>query len=114
MKECIVRNVHIGIGKPKVCLPIVGKNDEDIFSQVKSFQGKSFDVVELRIDFYNDIFNKDTLLNMLKKLRKLIDQPILLTYRSLKEGGQIQLSDEQYKELIETVCSSGRKRQAAS
>lgn len=106
MKECIVRNVHIGTGKPKVCLPIVGKNDEDIFSQAKSFQGKSFDVVELRIDFYNDIFNKDTLLNMLKKLRKLIDQPILLTYRSLKEGGQIQLSDEQYKELIETVCSS--------
>lgn len=106
MKECIVRDVVIGKGKPKICLPIVGRNDEEIYQQAKSFYGKKFDIVELRIDFYKNILNKESLLNMLKGLRKLIEHPILLTYRSLKEGGEIQLTDEQYKELIEVVCSS--------
>lgn len=107
MKVCEVKGLKIGEGKPKVCLPIVGKNDQEIFEQALSFNGVQFDVVELRIDFYKDIFNKEALLNMLKKLRSMINQPILLTYRSLKEGGQIQLNDEQYKELITIVCNSG-------
>jgi 3-dehydroquinate dehydratase-1 len=107
MKVCEVRNVKIGEGKPKICLPIVGKNDDKIIEQANSFIDEKFDVVELRIDFYENIFDDEMLLNMLKKLRKVIQQPILLTYRSKNEGGEIQLTDNQYIHLIEVVCKSG-------
>lgn len=106
MKECVVKGITIGKGKPKVCLPIVGKDDYDIIKQAEALKDKKFDVVELRIDFYLDVLDKEKLVHILKELRAIISQPILLTYRSLKEGGQIQLSDEQYKWLIETVCQS--------
>lgn len=107
MKECCVRGITIGQGKPKICLPIVGKDDHDILSQAQALKDKKFDVLELRIDFYQDILDDEKLVNILKQLREVIVQPILLTYRSLKEGGQIQLTDDQYKRLVEVGCASG-------
>lgn len=106
MKECIVKDIVIGRGKPKICIPIVGKTNDDILVQAKSISGLMYDIVELRIDYYQDIFDDNKVINLLKELRLIIKQPILLTYRSLKEGGQIQLTNERYKELIEIVCCS--------
>lgn len=61
MKVCTVRGIHIGEGKPKVCLPIVGKNEKEIIQQFQSFQGLPYDVIELRIDFYQEIRNSSSL-----------------------------------------------------
>lgn len=107
MAECKVKDVLIGKGKPKVCLPIVGKNDEDVLTIAKSFLKYQYDLVELRIDFYENIRQFDKVLNLLKNLRQVIQQPIIFTYRSLKEGGQIQLNDSEYIELIQRVCENG-------
>lgn len=106
MSVCCVRNVKIGEGKPKVCLPIVGQTREDILVQARSFQHFEYDLVEFRVDFYEDIFNQKNLLSLLKILREDIQQPLLFTYRSKREGGQIQLTDEQYLELVKMVCQS--------
>lgn len=106
MKECNVKGMIIGQGKPKVCLPIVGVDDQDIIKQANQLKDKRFDLVELRIDFYKEILNKEAILHILKELRSIIKQPILFTYRSKKEGGQVQLDSKHYIELIETACSS--------
>lgn len=106
MKICTVRNISIGEGKPKVCLPIVGKNENEIIQQFQSFQGLQYDVIELRIDFYKDIKDNEKLSHLLQTLRSMTDLPILLTYRSCREGGQIQLSDDEYKNLIKLGCES--------
>lgn len=106
MKVCTVRGIHIGEGKPKVCLPIVGKNEKEIIQQFQSFQGLPYDVIELRIDFYQDIRNSSRLKSVLQKLRSMTDLPILLTYRSSREGGQMQLSDEEYQTFVKQACES--------
>lgn len=106
MKTCTVRNISIGAGKPKVCLPIVGKDENEIIQQLQSFQGLQYDVIELRIDFYEDIKDNEKMLNLLQMLRPMTDLPILLTYRSCQEGGQIQLSDDEYKNLVKLSCKS--------
>lgn len=106
MKECVIRDVHIGEGKPKVCLPVVGRDENEIMSQIQSFEGFVFDLIELRIDFYKNIKDYQKVTDLLHKVRLKTDKPLLLTYRSLKEGGQIQLSDEEYLKLIDTVCQS--------
>lgn len=107
MSVCCVRNIKIGEGKPKVCLPIVGQTKEEILAQAKSFHQFQYDLIELRIDFYQDICHYDQLLVLLCELRNEIKQPILLTYRSKREGGEIQLTDDEYRKLITCVCESG-------
>lgn len=106
MQVCKIRNIMIGEGKPKVCLPIVGHSDDEIINIVDSFKDLSYDLVELRIDFYQSLLNDTSLLCLLNILRKKLQCPILLTYRSLREGGEIQLTDEQYFHFIKTVCES--------
>ncbi|MEG0368119.1 MAG: type I 3-dehydroquinate dehydratase [Coprobacillus sp.] len=106
MNICQVKNLEIGNGKPKICLPIVGRNNEEIFTQAKSFQLYSYDMVELRIDFYENILDENELLQLLKQLKTIISQPLLFTYRSKKEGGEIQLTDQQYIQLIQCACES--------
>ena len=106
MKVCTVRGIHIGEGKPKVCVPIVGKTEKEIIQQFESFQGLPYDVIELRIDFYQDIRNNSRLKSVLQRLRSMTDLPILLTYRSSREGGQIQFSDEEYQTFVKQACES--------
>lgn len=106
MNICSVKDINIGEGKPKICLPIVGKTNKDILKQAESFKDLNYDLVELRIDFYENILDDKKVISLLKELRGMIDKPILFTYRSLKEGGEIQLTDDQYIQLIRIVCES--------
>lgn len=107
MKVVDVRNIKIGEGKPKICLPIVGKTNEEIMSIAKSFENLEYDLVEFRVDFYERLKNQQQLIHILKELRSIIDKPILCTYRSLKEGGQVQLSNQEYIDFVNCVCMSG-------
>lgn len=51
MKVCQIKDICIGEGKPKVCLPVVGVNEEEILQQIESFKSFQYDLIELRIDF---------------------------------------------------------------
>ena len=99
-----IRNICIGKGQPKICLPIVASTHEEAINQISTFH--HYDLVELRIDYYENLFNKECVLELLKQIRELLTCPIIFTYRSLKEGGHVQLTDEQYKELVTYVCES--------
>lgn len=106
MKVCRIKNINIGEGKPKICLPIVGQNDEEIIAIAYSLKEFHYDLVEIRIDFYQSLLDDSSVLYLLSQLRKILSCPLLLTYRSLKEGGEVQLTDEQYLHLIQIVCES--------
>ena len=50
-----VKNVEIGSGIPKVCAPIVEKNQDDILEMGEILMAKkSVDIVEWRIDFFEE------------------------------------------------------------
>lgn len=102
-----VKEVIIGEGKPKVCVPVVENNDEDIISKLKEFDQLDIDLIELRIDFYKDIENSDATYQLFQKI-KLLDmkKPVLLTYRSLKEGGHVELDSKQYLDLYQKAVNS--------
>lgn len=104
MKICQVNNLKIGEGKPCICLPIVGKDDEDVYEQAMLMKEECFDIVELRIDYYHSILDYDKVACLIKNVKEILKKPLLLTYRSLKEGGEVQLTNEQYLELIRKCC----------
>lgn len=102
-----VKNIIIGEGKPKVCVPVVEDNDEDIIGRLKELDQLDIDLIELRIDFYKDIENDDKIYQLFKQIKQLdMKKPVLLTYRSLKEGGQIELDGQQYLSLYQNAIKS--------
>ena len=89
MNTVKVRNIVIGEGIPKIIVPIVGKTREEILAAAKSFEGVRLDIVEWRVDWYDDIFDPDKVLETSKALREALgDTPILFTFRTSKEGGE--------------------------
>ena len=103
-----VRNVEIGAGVPKICVPIVGITKEEIITEAKSFDSIPVDVVEWRVDWFEHAFEFDKVLDVLKELRKALGEtPILMTFRTSKEGGEKAIEDAAYAELNIKAAQSG-------
>ena len=108
MNPVIVRNVKIGEGIPKICVPIVGKTMEEIIEEAKSFDEIPMDIVEWRADWYEDVFDFDKVKQILAKLRVVLGEtPILFTFRTANEGGEKSIEDNVYLALNKIVAESG-------
>ena len=91
-----VRNLKLGEGIPKICVPLVGKTNEEILEEAKFLKNVKFDLIEWRVDHYENVEN----------LEKVKETVILFTFRSKKEGGEIEVSDEYYAQLNKTVAET--------
>ena len=108
MKTVQVRNITIGEGRPKICVPIVGQTKADILLEAGTFARIPVDVVEWRVDWFEDVFDTDKVLDVAKDLQAVLkDTPILFTFRTAKEGGEKAISNEAYKALNMAVAKSG-------
>lgn len=68
MKTVMLRNVEVGCGKPKVIVPIVAATAQGILEKAREFRAHALDVVEWRVDFYEDVFQLPKVLSTLKGL----------------------------------------------
>lgn len=108
LKKITLKNVTIGENSPKIIVPIVGKTEEEIVDKALSFKGVNLDVVEWRVDFYENVFDTEKLLNTLSKLRDTIpNTPILFTFRTKKEGGEKEISMDDYTAMNKAIAESG-------
>ena len=108
MKTITLRGVEIGAGMPKIIVPIVASTADGILAKAREFKAYRFDVVEWRVDFYEDVFDTPKVLATLKALRaELGEKPILFTFRTKKEGGEKEISPEAYTALNAAVAASG-------
>lgn len=104
----LIRNVKIGEGRPKICVPIVAENKEQIVDLARTVKNMSVDVVEWRADLFDSVFDSCKVKELLGELREVLeDIPLLFTFRTTKEGGNRTLSDEQYIEINKYVCDTG-------
>jgi len=95
-----VKNIKIGEGIPKITVPVVGRNNEELIEEVKALKGIKLDIVEWRVDFYENVEDIEKVKEILKEIRSiLIDTPILFTFRTKKEGGEREVSTEYYVKL---------------
>ena len=108
MKRIIkINNTTIGSGKPKICVPIVGRCNEDILNQIRSLRGKSYDMIEWRMDYYEDVFDSDKVKTIVESIRREIQDTILLcTFRTKAEGGEKAIDNDRYIELYKTVIDT--------
>lgn len=103
-----VKNITIGEGIPKICVPIVGVTREEILRQGKQILSLGADLVEWRVDFFQNVKELDKVLSIAKELRTLLPSlPILFTFRRKEEGGQQAISLEDYFTLNKEAALSG-------
>lgn len=108
MNPVIVRNVAIGEGRPKICVPIVGKTADEIIMEARSLRSVPVDVVEWRVDWFEDVFDAEKLSDTAEALRKTLgDLPVLFTFRTAEEGGEKAVSDRQYEAINRAAAQSG-------
>lgn len=107
-----IKNKKIGLGRPKVCVPLVCKTKQEIITAidkiVKMSEKTYIDMVEFRGDFYEALYD-------LKELKELIgymsarlgDIILLFTIRSEAEGGErLDFSEPCIKEINKFVIEN--------
>ena len=108
MNTIKVRDIEIGAGAPKIIVPIVGVTKEDILNEAKTFDSIPVDVVEWRVDWFEHVFEFDKVEDVLKDLRNVLGNiPLLLTFRTKKEGGEKAIDAKDYKELNLRAAKTG-------
>lgn len=109
MKKTIqIKNLVIGKGQPKICVPLVGKTIAELQEEAAYLQTVNCDLVEWRVDFFANVHELEAVKSGLREIRKfLLDLPLIFTFRSKKEGGKVEISEEYYVALNETAIKSG-------
>lgn len=108
MNPVVVRNVKIGEGIPKICVPIVGTTKEEILAEARAFRDIPADVAEWRADWFEHVFVFEKVEEVLKELRNTLGAlPILFTFRTSKEGGEKEIEDAAYAKLNKDVVNTG-------
>lgn len=96
-----VGKISIGEGLPKICVPVTGRTWEEILLQCEDAVKVSPDLVEWRVDFFDKNKDRgacdDVLRHMADILRGI---PVLFTYRTASEGGEMEPEPQEYIELL--------------
>jgi 3-dehydroquinate dehydratase-1 len=108
MKVVKVKNVSIGEGITKVCVPMVAATEYDVAMQIRKIKKSKTDIVEFRADCYEDCMNPDALMSVLRKVHEELGEfPIIFTFRTKSEGGNMDSTLSQYRELVLQAIDSG-------
>lgn len=102
------RGVTLGSGTPKICVPVMGRNESEVLASADQARLCNPDLIEWRIDFLSDLSQKsvDNILGQLRQ--KFPHTPLLVTFRSQAEGGEGQLDQISYVNLLSRVIVSGQ------
>ena len=93
MNTVKVRNLELGNGIPAICIPNVGKTKEDILSLTRTYLDMHMDLMEWRMDWYEDVEDIAKVTELVKELRNVM--------------GDTPLSTEKYAKLNKAVAATG-------
>lgn len=106
--QVTVRGTVIGGEKPLICLPLVGGTRAKILQEAEELAALKPDLLEWRIDAYDDVENIEDCLSVLSKLRKTIGEiPLIFTCRIDQEGGFKEISPENRLALCTAAMQTG-------
>ena len=108
MNSIRVKNLIIGSGRPKICVPLVADTPAALQAAVAELLGVEYDLVEFRADFLNAAADQAQVLACLKSVRaQLPDVPLLFTFRTFAEGGACEMAPADYFDLLHAAAASG-------
>lgn len=74
MKPVMIRNIAIGQGRPKICVPIVASSADGILEAAKGFADLPVDIAEWRVDWYEDAASPEKVIRLAGCLRQVLGE----------------------------------------
>lgn len=109
-RDIVARGRVLGNGKgPLVCVPIVGRNRNEILRDVSAAAGDSPDLIEWRADYFDQLAAAKEVTGLAADIRAAAENiPLIFTLRSEREGGEpVNMDDKGAADLCVEVCRSG-------
>ena len=102
-------NTTLEDGKVRICVPIAYETEKEILEEsVRIGKSSVADIAEWRIDWYQDVFQPRKRNALSRKIREnLQGKPLLVTFRSRREGGERDITPEAYQVLLDVELSQG-------
>ena len=108
MAAVIVRDVCIGEGGPLICVPVMGRDEDQIKEQAQTAAKSPADLIEFRVDAVEGL-DRDKLISLLGLVRSETGRlPLIMTYRTSREGGLGHADEGEYLSLCRAGILSGR------
>lgn len=91
-----------------ICLPLLAKRKPDLLAQAVEIVAMRPDMLEWRVDGYENVADIDDCLVVVKELRSIVGElPVIFTCRSHLEEGLVDLPQKQRLQLLQAVIGSG-------
>ena len=106
LKLVEIRGVTIGHGKPKIIVSLISSTRDRLQAEIEYLLQKKPDIWEWRLDFM-ETFEEAELIETLSLIRELtFPSPLLVTYRTVQEGGQGRIRSNAYANLLQLIAKS--------
>ncbi len=108
MRTRKVKDVILGEGRTKICVPLTPSNLEEMKTQLEKILTAEFDLLEWRADYFQGIGEADVLERTLRYLNdRLSGKPLLFTFRTKEEGGETSIPLPAYEQINERAAATG-------
>lgn len=98
-----IGNIVLGQGLPKICIPLVARDEEGINRELDLMADLDFDIVEFRIDYFEGLEDYTRLKDLIGLIKNRLNKPLILTLRTKNEGGNVDPSETTYFGLLEKI-----------
>ncbi|GHP14187.1 3-dehydroquinate dehydratase [Lentilactobacillus fungorum] len=106
-KAVTVKTTTFSAGTTRIAVPITSRQPDQLITEAKRAIKMHPDVIEWRLDFFNDLDNPAVLKKTGLQLKKLLGNIILLTtFRTATEGGNQALATIDYFQLYQLLITN--------
>lgn len=103
-----VRNLLLGSGFPKICVPVMGTTIEELKTETKCAVKHQPDMLEWRADYFEAMHVPSALKAAMDAMREAAgDIPVIFTMRTAREGGKAVLDAEEYLRILSLAIENG-------
>jgi len=103
-----VKNLEIGTGMPKICVPIVEEKQGQILNRAQEIGRECADLVEWRADYFEDAKDYRKAVQTAGLLQEILGEiPLLFTFRTAAEGGRQRIAYTEYEQMLLRMAESG-------
>lgn len=97
----------LGKGMPKICVPVMGKSNEEIACAAKRAKDACADLIELRMDSMDPMPDTGEAIAACRAVREAAgSMPLLFTLRTQRDGGAGSMDAEAYEKLLRDMIDS--------
>lgn len=107
-EKITIKGKTIGAVMPCICVPVTEETTDNIIEEIKLLAEKKTDMIEWRMDWFSQVTNRYEVQKILKEVQSVLqDTILLLTFRSQRQGGHMQLSSKEILDIYLDAAETG-------